>query len=76
MAAVEQIWFYAELAQDRPQRAEREVTATMPGDDGELLISRVPPDFVGTGSLAHELASQLPQSSGEFPVIHGVMNPR
>ncbi len=76
MAAVELIRFDAKLAQDRPQRSGRKIAATMSGDDGESLIGRVPPDLVGTRSLAHKLASQLPQASGEFPIVHQVMKPR
>ena len=56
---VEHSRVYAQLTQDCSKRAGREVTAAMPRDDGELLISWVPPDFVGTSSLAHKLATQL-----------------
>ena len=76
MATVELILLDAKLAQDRPQRTGRKITATVSGNDREPLIGRIPPDFVGTGSLAHKLASQLSQPAGEFPVVHGVMKPR
>jgi len=66
---------YAQLAQDRPKRARGEVTATVAGNDSELVVGWVPPDFMGTGSLTHKLASQLLQSSAQIPVVHGAMSP-
>ena len=44
--AVELCWVDTKLAQDGPQRAGRKITTTVSRDDGELLIGRVPPDFV------------------------------
>ena len=66
---------YAQLAQDGSHRAGREVTAAMPRDDSELLIGWVPPDFVGTGSLTHELATQLAQPASQLSVVHEEVNP-
>jgi hypothetical protein len=42
----------------------------MAGNDCELLIGRIPPDFVGTLGLADKLAAQLAQSTGKLSVVH------
>ena len=72
---VEHSRVYAQLAQDCSNRAGREVTAAMPRNDGEMLIGWVPPNFVGTGRLAHKLTTEVAQSASQLSVVHEGVNP-
>jgi hypothetical protein len=74
-ALVEHSRVYAQLAQDRTNRAGWKVTAAMPRNDGELLVGWVPPNFVGTGGLTHKLTTESAQAASQLSVVHEEVNP-
>ena len=49
----------AQLTQDRSQCTCWQVATTVARNHSELFIRWIPPDFVGSRSLAHKLAVQI-----------------
>lgn len=70
MAIVKVYRVNAKLSKDRANSTFGKVSAAMSRDDRELLVSWIPPNLVGTGSLPHELTAQLAQSTGQLAVVH------
>ena len=67
---VEHSRVYAQLTQDCLKRTWRQIAPAMMGNDRELPIGGVPPDFVGTRGLAYKFAAQVAQSTGKLSVVH------
>ena len=63
-------WVDIQLTQNCTKCACRQITPAMTGNGRELLVGRVPPDFVRSRSLAHEFASHLTQSPSQLSIAH------